>query len=97
MVDNGLLIRRRDAEGAWSTIPLPEGGTPIQNICTAGSRLYLVSLDSVYSTTNEGSTWVSTTFDSPVATFYPRQIVGFPDGGAVLFRNSRTISLLCID
>lgn len=85
VVDNGLLIRRRDAEGAWSTIPLPEGGTPIQNICTAGSRLYLVSLDSVYSTTNEGSTWVSTTFDSPVATFYPRQIVGFPDGGAVLF------------
>lgn len=83
--DNSEMIRRRALDGTWSTVPLPEGGTPIQNICTAGDRLYLVSLDSVYSTTNDGTSWTSTTFDSPVTTFYPRQIVGFPDGGAVLF------------
>lgn len=83
--DNSEMIRRRAVDGTWSAVPLPEGGTPIQNICTAGDRLYLVSLDSVYSTTNDGTSWTSTTFDSPVTTFYPRQIVGFPDGGAVLF------------
>lgn len=83
--DNGEVIRRRAVDGTWTTVPLPEGGTPIQNICTAGDRLYLVSLDSVYSTTNDGSTWISTTFDSPVTTFYERDIIGFPDGGAVLF------------
>ncbi|HLP27653.1 MAG TPA: hypothetical protein VK147_03370 [Candidatus Didemnitutus sp.] len=85
VADNDELIRRRSTDGQWTIIPLPEAGTPIQNICTAGTRLYLVSLDSVYSTTNNGATWTSTTFDSPVTTFYPRQIVGFPDGGAVLF------------
>jgi len=85
VADNDELIRRRSTDGQWTIVPLPEAGTPIQNICTAGTRLYLVSLDSVYSTTNDGATWTSTTFDSPATTFYPRQIVGFPDGGAVLF------------
>lgn len=79
------VIRRRAVDGTWSTVPLPLVGTPIQDICTAGERLYLASPDSVYSTTNDGSTWTITTFDSPATTFSPLHIVGFPDGGAVLF------------
>jgi|GEM_PF-1325183 len=84
VADDNELIRRRTADGTWSTIPLPEAGRPIQNICVAGTRLYLVSLGSVYTSTNEGAVWTSTTFDSPVTASSVPKIVGFPDGGAVL-------------
>lgn len=85
------VIRRKAVDGTWSAIPLPLVGTPIQGICTAGERLFLASPDAVFSTTNDGSTWATTTFDSSGAKFSPLHIIGFPDGGAVLFaQNGRS-------
>lgn len=75
-------IRKRSANGTWSTIPAP--APRVNQMASAGSRLIVQCQDSnaVYSSTDEGSHWTRMSF--PVSqTVDPMDFIGYTDGSAV--------------
>lgn len=78
-------LRRRSKDGVWTDMPSPQSGESVIDICMAASRFYVCDGASVHYTTNEGLSWITTTFEDSVESSGTRSIVGFPSGDAVFF------------